>query len=62
MFGPNQGVGRRFIVVTHSNYPLCQKKVVGGMNFETTLLTPSNILFSRIWIDLSPPFRTTKKP
>ncbi len=49
MLGPNQGMGRRFVVSTHSNYPFC-KKTSGRWDrqaLETTLLTPLTIPFTR---------------
>jgi hypothetical protein len=33
MLGPKQGMGRRFLVLAHSNYPLCKKTSGRWMNF-----------------------------
>jgi hypothetical protein len=44
MLDPNQGMGKGFIILTHSNYPFC-KKISGRWDkfLKATLLTPSNI-------------------
>jgi len=47
MLGPNQGMGRRFIVPTHSNYPLSKKRSGRWDELLKTLLTSSNIPPSR---------------
>jgi hypothetical protein len=62
MFGPNQGMGRRFVVPTCSNYPLCNKTSERWEEtLENTLLTPSNILllrYGRIYcLLLGPPIK-----
>jgi hypothetical protein len=41
MIGPNQRMGRKFVISTHLNYPFYKWEV--GQTLEATLLTPSNI-------------------
>jgi hypothetical protein len=61
MLGPKKGMGKRFIILAHSNYPFC-KKTSGRWDELLKFHTINSFKHSsKIWIDLSPPFRTAKQ-
>jgi hypothetical protein len=64
MLGQNQGMGRRFVILAHSNYPFYRKTSGRWDKFlKPTLLTPTTIpppKYGRIYYLLSRPPKNCK--